>query len=170
MGWHSDDCHTTARNPTIQPLPNIPEAVTLRYPAWPSSFFPSCLKYILSLKWWVRQLELVRSKKFDKTTIRKHTAVQDQSNFTETCQNHVSVYTCVNNAKWFTLTRAFFAKLLSGLLPARSLNQASIAFLVLAVAGQKLSFGFICWRLRPVSGSVFSSSFFVKMALKYAPT
>jgi hypothetical protein len=70
----------------------------------------------------------------------------------------------------FTSDLTFFDKLLRGLLPARSLNQASIAFLVLAVAGQKLSFGFICWRLRPVSGRVFNSSFFVKIALKYAPT
>jgi hypothetical protein len=68
------------------------------------------------------------------------------------------------------LDLTFFDRLLRGLLPARSLNQASIAFLVLAVAGQKLSLVFICWRLRPVSGSVFNSSFFVKIALKYAPT
>lgn len=64
----------------------------------------------------------------------------------------------------------FLDSVLSGLLPARSLNQASMAFFVLAVAGQKLSLGFICCRFRPVSGKVLISSFFVRMALKNAPT
>lgn len=52
---------------------------------------------------------------------------------------------------------AFFARLINGLFPARSLNQVSNIALFLTVTGQKLSFGLICCFLRPLSGSVFSS-------------
>jgi len=53
--------------------------------------------------------------------------------------------------------------------PAKSLNQASTVVFDRAVAGQKLSLGFICNLLRPVSTSVLSSSFLLIIALKNAP-
>lgn len=54
-------------------------------------------------------------------------------------------------------------------IPARSLNHASIAPLVRAVAGQKLSLGLICCRFLPQSGKTLSSSFRVNIPEKYAP-
>lgn len=65
---------------------------------------------------------------------------------------------------------AFLDKLINGLFPAKSLNQAPIEFFVLIVAGQKLSLVLICCRFLPESGSVLSSSFRAIIALKYAPT
>lgn len=49
------------------------------------------------------------------------------------------------------------------------MNQASICGFVLAVAGQKLSFGLTCWRFLPQSGNVFSSSFLDKIPEKNCP-
>lgn len=63
----------------------------------------------------------------------------------------------------------FLESIFNGLNPAKSLNQASTVVFERAVAGQKLSFGFICNRLRPVSMSVFNSSFLLMIALKKAP-
>lgn len=64
----------------------------------------------------------------------------------------------------------FLDKLDKGLIPAKSLNHASMAALERLVAGQKLSFGLICCRFLPGSGNVFSSSFFPKIPLKYCET
>lgn len=64
---------------------------------------------------------------------------------------------------------AFLESILSGLNPAKSLNQASTVVFERAVAGQKLSLGFTCSRFRPVSTSVLSSSFLLIIALKKAP-
>lgn len=63
----------------------------------------------------------------------------------------------------------FLESIFNGLNPAKSLNQASTVVFERAVAGQKLSFGFICSRLRPVSTNVFNSSFLLIIALKNAP-
>lgn len=64
---------------------------------------------------------------------------------------------------------AFLESIFNGLNPAKSLNHASTVVFERAVAGQKLSFGFICNRLRPVSMRVLSSSFLLIIALKNAP-
>lgn len=64
---------------------------------------------------------------------------------------------------------AFLESIFNGLNPAKSLNQASTVVFERAVAGQKLSLGLICKRLRPVSTNVLSSSFLLIIALKKAP-